>query len=662
MFKNLFNPNKAKKQQEQKGADEGKEVPGKAIALPGNNADKGETVLRSAEPMGTIEKNKSLLQLVEKGRLEEKNIVEYNIGDTIDGTYKIVKKFSGGMGFVYITEPTSQGIQFAIKQPNRAMLENKSFFARIIREAETWNGLGMHPNIAYCYFVKLVDEVACIFIEYVEGGNLRECISEGECLDIRASLNMAIQFCHGMEHAHKKGSIHRDIKPENVLMTKEGVVKVTDFGLAGAMERLIGKEAAEKGSPLTQFGDVMGTEAYMAPEQWQDPHNVDARADIFSFGVCLWEMFCGKRPYKIAYGDSIETPTPAKTLRPELTSSNIKLLYKCIGLDKEKRYKDFTVLREALNSIYHELYQEDAPNYTIEIPVNLADELNNRGYSYYQLGDKEKARQCWEEGLKAVPNHLEATYNLNYLKWDFGEIKSNELHKQLDLIKNRNPTYWLCVGWVYFLQGDDEAINKIQKSDNTITDPQFLQAMKHPGRPVKRLLREFKEHSFSGTSACFSPDGKYVLSGGYVMRLWEIFTGKEISEFEGHSRIVNSVCFSPNGKFVLIGSGINRDFIGELGNNSIQLPQNINDNAIYLCDASTGKLIRKFEGHSFIVKSVCFSPDCRFALSGSHDGTVRLWETATGKEIWKVIYPNYFRLWIVLIIIYQNHLNLILKN
>lgn len=305
-------------------------------------------------------------------------------------------------------------------------------------------------------------------------------------------------------------------------MTKEGGIKVIDFGLAGALEVAGGKGGTISGGPLTQIGEVMGTEAYMAPEQWEDPHNVDERADIFSFGVCMWEMFCGKRPYKIAYGDDIEAPTPAQTLCPELTGSHIELLYKCINLDKANRYKGFTELRKALNSIYHELYHEDAPAYTIELPDNLADALNNRGYSYYQLGDKQKARQCWEQSLQIAPKHLGATYNLNYFKWNHGEMTGDELLSQLGLTGDRGPGYWLCVGWVYYMQGDHEAVQKIQDSENRITDPQFLEALQHPDRPTGRLVLEFAGHTSKVKSVCFFPDGKFILSGSSdkTIRLW----------------------------------------------------------------------------------------------------------------------------------------------
>ena len=193
----------------------------------------------------------------------------------------------------------------------------------------------MHPHIAYCYFVKAIDNIPYIFIEYVEGGNLREWIADGKCIDIRTSLDTCIQFCKGMELAHSKGMKHRDIKPENVLMTKEGRVKITDFGLAGKLEKTEGIQSDQK-EGQTRVGDIMGTKAYMSPEQWEDPHKVDERADVFSFGVCMWEMLCGRRPYEISIGEVPQPPDPKK-LRDDLPEGLVELLYQAVALKKEDR-------------------------------------------------------------------------------------------------------------------------------------------------------------------------------------------------------------------------------------------------------------------------------------------------------------------------------------
>ena len=161
------------------------------------------------------------LEIAEQRDWEVKTLPVWQPGDVILDTYEVEDVISGGMGHVYIANHKNWNVKLAVKSPNEMMLSDKSNFARILREANSWTELGLHPNIAYCYYVRSIEEVPHIFVEYVDGGNLRQWIEEGRCIDYRLSLDLAIQFCHGMEFAHSKGMIHRDIKPENVLMTKE---------------------------------------------------------------------------------------------------------------------------------------------------------------------------------------------------------------------------------------------------------------------------------------------------------------------------------------------------------------------------------------------------------------------------------------------------------
>jgi serine/threonine protein kinase len=158
----------------------------------------------------------------------------YTPGQVIARRYAVERVFEGGMGYVYIARDKTQNLRFAIKQPKEAMLRNRDFFARMLREADAWTGLGMHPHIAYCYFVRSLEAVPHIFVEYVDGGTLKEWIEDGQCLDCRVGLELAIQCCQGMERAHSRGLLHRDLKPANLLVTKDGQLKVTDFGLVGA--------------------------------------------------------------------------------------------------------------------------------------------------------------------------------------------------------------------------------------------------------------------------------------------------------------------------------------------------------------------------------------------------------------------------------------------
>ncbi len=165
-------------------------------------------------------------------------------GDIIDERYRVDRIFSGAMGKVYIVEHLTWGVWMAIKAPRPEVWADKEGIKRILREANGWIRLGVHPNIASCYFVKAIAKIPHIFIEFVAGGTLEDWINRGRCRDMRTALSLAIQFCNGMEYTHSKGIIHRDIKPQNILISKESLVKITDFGIL----RTITNPAREKKS------------------------------------------------------------------------------------------------------------------------------------------------------------------------------------------------------------------------------------------------------------------------------------------------------------------------------------------------------------------------------------------------------------------------------
>jgi serine/threonine protein kinase len=207
------------------------------------------------------------------------------IGQTILH-YKILAKLGeGGMGVVYKAEDTKLKRLVALKFLPSSIMASEAEKTRFIHEAQAAAALN-HPNICTIYEINEIDEQAFIAMEFVEGQSLKEKIEDGP-LKLDEALNIAMQVAEGLQAAHEKGITHRDIKPANVMITTKGQAKIMDFGLA--------KLAGQK-TRLTKTGMTVGTLAYMSPEQIQGL-DADARSDIFSFGVTLYEMLTRQLPF-----------------------------------------------------------------------------------------------------------------------------------------------------------------------------------------------------------------------------------------------------------------------------------------------------------------------------------------------------------------------------
>ena len=211
--------------------------------------------------------------------------------------YTITEKIGeGGMGEVYRAMDTKLKRDVALKMLPESFTQDPQRMARFTREAQVLASLN-HPNIGAIHGLEEEGGVRALVLELIEGEDLSERIAKGP-IPLEESLQIALQIAEALEAAHDKGIIHRDLKPANVKITPEGQVKVLDFGLAKAIEAEPKSDAELTQSPTltmqaTQAGIILGTAAYMSPEQAAG-QAADRRADIWSFGVVLWEMLTGK--------------------------------------------------------------------------------------------------------------------------------------------------------------------------------------------------------------------------------------------------------------------------------------------------------------------------------------------------------------------------------
>jgi tetratricopeptide (TPR) repeat protein len=268
--------------------------------------------------------------------------------------FRIVEKLgAGGMGVVYRAHDESLRRDVALKLLPGGATEDDERKQRFLREARAAARI-TDPNVAVVHQVGEADGRVYIAMELVEGESLRTRLSRGK-LDAATALDVATQIARGLAAAHERGIVHRDLKPENVMITKTGVIKLLDFGLAKPHQAAhvdVGSATTE--TVVTESGRLMGTPAYMSPEQ-ATGGDVDVRTDIFSFGVVLYEMLSGVRPFD---GQSVgavlvaiarDTPRPLRELVTDVDARTVAIVEKCLAKSPDERFASCAELLAALS-------------------------------------------------------------------------------------------------------------------------------------------------------------------------------------------------------------------------------------------------------------------------------------------------------------------------
>jgi serine/threonine protein kinase len=276
------------------------------------------------------------------------------------GPYEVIAPLGiGGMGEVYRARDTNLNRDVAIKVLLPAVANDPDRLARFSREAQVLASLN-HPNIAHIHGLEESNGVKALVMELVEGEDLAQRIARGP-IPLDEALPIARQIADALEAAHDHGIIHRDLKPANIKVRPDGTVKVLDFGLAKAVDPTAGSSATAMNSPTlslhaTEAGIILGTAAYMSPEQARGKA-VDRRADIWAFGVVLFEMLTGKRAFA---GDEISDTLvsvlrdePAWSALPAETPSGVvQALHVCLRKDPKQRVRDISAVRLSMEGAF----------------------------------------------------------------------------------------------------------------------------------------------------------------------------------------------------------------------------------------------------------------------------------------------------------------------
>jgi WD40 repeat protein/serine/threonine protein kinase len=401
------------------------------------------------------------------------------VGTVVDGRYEVRDVARGGMAVVAFAFDRELQRMVAVKTPLPSVLASEDGRARFQREAESWIALGIHPNICCAYYLQEIGGMPRLFIEYVDGGDLGQWLKGEEKPSLEQRYDVAIQIASGLDYTHNflwtddegiehSGVVHRDIKPANVLLTREGVARVTDFGLVRAEtpEETVVEDVRVQVEPklpqsgrredsmasgswqtVTMEGGLVGTPPYMAPELWRQSLRGTVATDIYAYGCMLYEIFCDRRPFTVS-AESVsrtreahlsawmrlhlrEEPPDPMVFEPVLDERLAALMRACVAKDPERRPQSFALLRGWLGDMYRATTGRPYPRPQPQRTQLLADSLNNRGVSFITLNVVERADTSFREALETDPRHLEATFNAGLLEWRREGLTDAELERRL---------------------------------------------------------------------------------------------------------------------------------------------------------------------------------------------------------------------------------------
>jgi len=288
--------------------------------------------------------------------LDDKKIDDPLVGTTIDGRYQVEKKLGeGGMGVVYLAKHAVIGNRCAIKVLRGEMAGEGEVSERFIQEARAAAAIGNDHIIQITDFGQLPDSSAYFVMEFLDGHALHDIIAENPHLESARAIKIMIECCEGLAAAHASDIVHRDLKPDNIFLVRKGndgdFVKILDFGIAKV-------QSSESGKRLTKTGMIFGTPQYMSPEQAAGS-GVDARTDIYSLGIIMYEMLCGHVPFEadtfmgVLTKHLYEEPIPPRRLVPpvDMPSNLEAILLKAIAKKPDKRYQSMSAFAEDLHAV-----------------------------------------------------------------------------------------------------------------------------------------------------------------------------------------------------------------------------------------------------------------------------------------------------------------------